>query len=328
MHSDFSRFAAFLTCTALGVAQPVLSAAAQIAIAVKSPDALAHYLDARRSVDWKAIRSALGVKESKYWLAPCGSDFPAAESQCSVENAAVLNPDQAILIVRGGQFSYTVEYLRYIHEPGDGWKFAGENSAFQKDSPSHHKIMRVWNKPFLLISSDHSQTGMATGQILEEWFDLTQQDFEPVFSMTADGHEGRFGFGVGRTIHAMPIFSEAANVEKIQLTLDVEFNGVGLNQPADYVGVYERRGKEKKFALRNAYVSLLPRTPMPTVDFEELADPFSGISNEKLLAYALPGLQKIATGSDSEAKEWLRSILENAMDTPEKRQLLALLTKH
>jgi hypothetical protein len=38
-----------------------------------------------------------------------------------------------------------------------------------------------------------------------------------------------------------------------------------------------------------------------------------------LLAYALPGLQKIAIGSDSEAKEWLRSILEKAKDTPEKR---------
>lgn len=42
---------------------------------------------------------------------------------------------------------------------------------------------------------------------------------------------------------------------------------------------------------------------------------------------SFPGLQKIATGSDPDAKEWLRSILKEANDTPEKRSLLALLAK-
>jgi len=66
---------------------------------------------------------------------------------------------------------------------------------------------------------------------------------------------------------------------------------------------------------------------MPAMDFEELADPFSELSNEKLLTYALPGLRKIATGADADAKGWLRSILNEAMDTPEKRTLLGLLAK-
>jgi len=96
----------------------------------------------------------------------------------------VLNPDQAILIIRGGALSYTLEYLRYLKDPKSGWRFAGENNAFQRNSPSHHKVTRIYNKPFLTISSDHFQNGVATQQVLEDWFDLTMPDFEPVFSAT------------------------------------------------------------------------------------------------------------------------------------------------
>jgi len=91
--------------------------------------------------------------------------------------------------------------------------------------------------------------------------------------------------------------------------------------------VYERRTNEKTFTVRSAYSGADRRTTISTRDFEELADPFSGLSNEKLLIYALPGLQKIAAGSDPEAKEWLHSILDKAKDTPEKRALLVTLTK-
>jgi hypothetical protein len=66
-------------------------------------------------------------------------------------------------------------------------------------------------------------------------------------------------------------------------------------------------------------------TPVSPKDFEDLADPFSGLSNEKLLVYAFPGLEKIAAGSDANAKEWLWSILGQADNTPEKQKLLELL---
>ena len=281
-------------------------------------------MESHSAIDWKILRKALGLKESEYWLAPCGSNFPAAEAPCSTEFVAVVNPVQTIVIIRGGNLSYTVEYLRYLRGPKGGWQFAGENNVFQRNSPSHHKIMRLGNKAFLTITSDHSQNGMATQQVLEDWFDLTQPDFEPVLSITVDGAQSRFGFGVGRSMHATFNLSQSGGIERVAVILNVHFDG---GQQAWYLGVYERHANEKKFALRDAYSGLDRRTPMATMDFEELADPFSGLSNEKLLAYALPGLQKIAAGSDSDAKDWLRSVLDHAADTTEKRLLLVLLTK-
>jgi hypothetical protein len=136
-----------------------------------------------------------------------------------------------------------------------------------------------------------------------------------------------FGMGVGRDIHARCNLSQASGLERIDLILNVHFNGPGLNLESMYLGAYDRRSNEKKFVLRNAYSGLDRRTMMSTKDFEELANPFSGLPNEKLLAYALPGLQKIATGSDSGARDWLQSVLNYAEDTPEKRMLLELLAK-
>jgi hypothetical protein len=291
----------------------------------KSPDDLARYLRSHTNIDWKALRRALGLKESEYWLAPCGSNFPVAKAPCSVNIEAVAKPDQVIIAIRGDELAYTVEYLRYLKDSRGGWKFAGENSAFQRNSPSSHRIVRFWNKPFLLISSDLSQIGMATQQKLEEWFDLTRSDLDPVFSVTVDGGEWRFGLGVGRTIHATYTLPQTAGIERIELTLDVSFDGVGLDQRDSFLGLYERRTNENGFTLRKAYLGSDRRTSMSTKDFQELADPFSGVPNEKLLVYALPGLRKIAVGSDGNAKDWLRSVLDYAKDTQEKRALLALL---
>ncbi len=185
--------------------------------------------------------------------------------------------------------------------------------------------MALWNKPFLAVSSDHSQNGVTTQQVLEDWFDLTQRDFEPVFRFTSNGGQWRFGFGVGRTIHARYEVNQTAQAESIELTLTISFDGTGLSQKSTYLGIYERRTSEKTFKLRSAYAGLDRSSPIYARDFEDLADPFSALSNEKLMAWAFPGLMRIATGTDADAKKWLRSVLGHTGDTPETRRLLSLL---
>lgn len=321
-----NRLAAAIILASLAFAQTAPET--QIALAARSPLTLARYVESHRAVDWKTLRSALGLKDSEEWFAPCGGISPGNEAPCSAEATMVANPDQAIVVIRGGELSITVEYLLYLQGPNGGWRFAGENNASAKDGPSHHEVVRVGDKPFLEISSNHSQFGISVSQESEDWFDLTQPGLEPVFSFTTDGGQGRFSMGVGRDIHAQCSVSQAAGLERIDLILTVHFNGPGLDLEAMYLGIYDRSPGDRKFVLRHAYSGLDRRTMMSTDDFEELADPFSGLSNEKLLAYALPGLQKIATGSDPAARDWLRSVLGYAKDTPEKRMLLELLAKH
>lgn len=298
-----------------------------VAAASKSPTTLTRYLESHRTVDWKRLRQVLGLKESEYWIAPCGGDFFAAESPCTAETITVANPVQAIVIIRGSDFSFADEYLRYLRRPNGEWKFAGEMTAYKRNGPSNHGLVQLGAKPFLKISSNHSQIGVSVQQELEEWFDLTLTDFEPVFSFTPDGSEFAFGVNISRDIKAQSSFNQAAGLEQIDMTLSLRFDGTpGLDVPAAYVGIYERHANEKKFRLRTAYSALDHRT-MPTKDFEDLANPFGNPAREKLIVYALPGLTKIAVGSDVDDKEWLRGILDQAKSTPEVRMLSKLLTK-
>lgn len=298
-----------------------------IAQAVKSPQTLEHFLESNRTFDWTLVMRALGLGEDADWFAPCGDRFPAAQESCSVKIEAVSKPDQAILIVRGGDSSFAVGYLRYMRDSTGVWRFAGENSTIRRNPARDYTLMQFGDKPFLAIFSDQSQRGMGTQQVLEQWFDLTQPDFKPVFSITPDGGQSRFGIGVGRTIKTTYALHQTAGSESIQVTLSLHFNGVGLDQEATFIGVYGRSPGEKAFTLRTAYAGSDRRAVIPTEDFEGLADPFSDLSNEKLLAYAFAGLQKIAKGSDRDATEWLQSVLSNAEDTPEKRALLKLLKR-
>ena len=320
------RLAATIILSSVAFAQPAQEA--EIALAVKSPLTLARYVESHSTVDWKALRTALSLKESQDWFAPCGSNAPANEARCSAETVTVANPDQVIVIIRGGDLSYADEYLRYLRGPNRDWKFAGENSAYKRDGLSNHALVRLGTKPFLKISSDHSQNGAGIQQEIEDWFDLTLPDFEPVFSFTPDGSAGGFEFTIARAMKAQSNFSRAAGLERIDTTLNVRFEGTpGLNLQGTYVGVYERRVNEKKFTRRAAYSGLDRRTTIPTKDFEDLANPFTNPAKETFVVYALPGLKKIAAGSNADDRVWLRDFLDHARDTSEKRMLLDLLAK-
>ena len=65
---------------------------------------------------------------------------------------------------------------------------------------------------------------------------------------------------------------------------------------------------------------------MPVADFDVIGDAFT-MTQEQLLVQALPRLWKLAVSGDVDGKEWLTMVLEQAKDTPEKRELLGLLSK-
>jgi hypothetical protein len=298
-----------------------------ISTAIKSPEALKAYLESNRTIEWGNLWETLGVAPNEYWVAPCGADFPVGDAVCAVDLEHISRPDQTLLTIRGGEASYSKEYLRFLKQASGEWRFAGEFYAFQKDSPSEHTITIFGTKPFLMISSDHSQVGAATVQKVEDWFDLSLTGLEPVFSITAEGSEYRWAMGVSRTTQAAHQFSVSGGLERIHVTLKLTFEGEGLAQEATYSAEYERRPSEKKFGLRRAYLEGPSRVRISPEEFTELADPFSGVSNDKLVAYAIAGLRKVATGPDKDARDWLILVLGYVGDTPEKRELMGLLRR-
>lgn len=107
-------------------------------------------------------------------------------------------------------------------------------------------------KPFLKISSNHTQNGAGIQQEVEDWFDLTQPEFEPVFSFTPDGSVSGIAFGVGRTIEARCFLSEPSGLERIDMTLQIRFDGM-LDPGFDVQGSLLSGGERKARRPRPAH---------------------------------------------------------------------------
>jgi hypothetical protein len=279
----------------------------EIVRAAKSPYDLARYINSHDEIDWEPLWRALGV-DAQLGL-PCSMD-------CAVELIMVENPEQVILIV-DASLPYEV-YLRFQKSEAGEWRVTGRYYAnVWNGNPHRHEIVRAGSTQFLVVST-HRAHGSDVDEEREDWLDLSQTGFEPVFSHTVHGNERR-RYGYERDITG----SASANSAGIDLRIHYMLPGDGcilgdVSLEATYV---RRTGPE--FVIQSARLQF--GASIPTEDFQDLA----GISpsDESLIRYSLPQMMKIASGDNAKQKECVRDYLSHASETPEKKQLLDLLAK-
>ena len=284
--------------------------------AAKNPYDLARFIDSHLGFDWNVLWRALGTEGD--FIQPCGK-LSGGQQGCSTELITVLNPDQAILLVQGDATPADI-YIRFMHEKNGSWKFAGLQQAFIHNHPRRHEVDRSSGVPFLRVASQGIR-GSGVDSEVEDWYDLTRPEFEPVFSFIAQGHQSRLNFGIGRKVFGY--LTAGKNV--IYATLEVHFSGMDSNGEHDlgmasYAFSYSRQDASKTFRLQTP-----PKSKITSAEFAALTDMDEGPSNEDLVRLDLHGLTAVATGKDNSAKNYLRELLNRCKDTPEVRQLKSLL---
>jgi len=114
-------------------------------------------------------------------------------------------------------------------------------------------------------------------------------------------------------------------LETIDVLGEVQFYGINVELGSrNLAATYVRPVRETEFKLSRATFG---GAAISGQELEALLDVDSGPTNERLLTYALAGLKQAAMGKSVDAKEWLRRTLDNCKDTPEKRELLQLLSR-
>jgi Carboxypeptidase regulatory-like domain len=292
---------------------------AAIREAAKSPYTLAKLIQANPHIDASTLATVLGIDDRNFeW--PCSFVM----SQCSVKVESVSNPELALVVIHNEMPGMDL-YLRYAQKPDNLWQFTGEAGAGSRYQAPTHEIVRMWGKPFLKTDQDRSQHGSGIIDDVEEWFDLTDAKFAPVFSFSSEAGSRGFSMAVDTHGTSKAKLGQSSASQQIELRLKMHFLGPGFDVERVFLGIYQRPASGK-FKLVNAYSDPQRLRAISVKEFEALADPMS--DNEvNLLAYALPELRKIASGSDAEAREWLASVLEHSDDSPEKRELVQLLKK-
>jgi hypothetical protein len=314
-----------IACSVATTGQP----AVDLADAAKSPIALARYIDTHIGFAWEPLWAALGVD-----TADALNSYFRCENRvdCKTDLLTFSDPDQTILLITNDPWQ---TYLRYFGTSMTGWRFAGAYTPMpMRYFKERHGALRFHNKPFLRIASQGA-SGSDVGSEYEEWFDLTQPDFKPVFSFSPQG------WGLDYVTPEPPVivinhrYKELASAiqgdpgETIRLHIEVSFTGRDDSREFDlgsagYDGVYSRDQGQKMFTLRAAYTALNKTARIPNERFQALDGSFY-FKNEEVLFYLLNRLKQIASGPDSAEKGFLRSFLTKCKDTPEKRALQALM---
>lgn len=290
--------------------------------AVKSPYTIATLISANPHIDESTLAKALNLDESDFSL-PC--NFSVSECSVKVEKIEPVSSPEMTLVVIQNDLPGVDVFLRYARKSGDAWRFTGAARTSAHYGAPTHEIVRMWGKPFLKTDSDWSQNGAGILDHVEEWFDLADAGFKPVFSFTSEGGTNGFAMAVSTMSESEARIGQAGPNEQIELTVKMHFAGPKFDVKRLFVGIHQRPANGK-FKLVNAYSDRQHLHTIATQEFEALSNPL-GDGEVNLLRYALAGLREIAAGPDADAREWLEMVLEHSRDSAEKREFLELLKK-
>lgn len=295
----------------------------RLAHAARDPYALAEYLASVPLVNWSALGRLLGVQDLQ--SGPCASR--PGDKECAPELIVVSNPKQAVVAV--GDWSMGVElYLRYTRAQPGVWRFEGMFENELRYYPRRHDLVRDAGITILKVSGQGAR-GTGLHSEMEYWFDLTQPGFKPAFQFEVEGLESRLGRdGVSRKCRTSALLlSRDAIQASTTLSLYAEDgdNTYGLAETG-VVATYVREPTGSAFRFKAANTGPMGKGPAISLeDYEALTQVYSEISDEDLIRLNFAAIKKTAAGMDGGAKNWLRGFLPKAKDTPEVRELRALL---
>jgi hypothetical protein len=234
-----------------------------------------------------------------------------------------VDPSQIILVLEHRDSTLQV-FLRYQKVGAKRWRFSGAYAPYVQYFPPEHRVTGFGAKPFLIVSGQ-GNAGSGMSSRIESWFDLTTNEFKPVLNFTSEGDYSRWPSRVGRRISGMVVSQTTQPVECVTVAFEVRFHiesesgeKAPIGERSDRV-VYTRTGSGE-FKLDQ---SLSTATAKDVEDFYK--DLESEVSNADFLKFNLKGLIALATGQDTRGRSWLADYLRRSPDTPESRQLKALL---
>jgi hypothetical protein len=294
--------------------------AEDLAKAARSPEELVRFVETHGTFEWAPLWKTLGIKSDDVFLPNC-EETGRGIADCSAELTTVVEPFQVIVILTHN-LSHFQAYLRYRRLSANRWTFAGAHSPYVKYFAPEHRIVRLGAKPFLAIT-EQGNAGTGLTSTVEQWIDLTRDNFKPVFSYTRDGHNQPYPGGLGRSVQGFVVSFEESPSERITVVYNIDFRTYGRENDIlvcrrEDTAVYVR-------AVKNAFV-LDPNLSSTTADeigkfYEDLA---SGYTDEEFLKFNFEGLKKVLSENDAKAREWLWDFLSCCPNSPEAKQLRAL----
>jgi hypothetical protein len=293
-----------------------------VASSAASPYDLAKFVETHSNFDWKPLWLKLGITDEKISLPRCDAGRRGV-APCSAELIAAGEPLQMIVLLEHNASMFQV-CLRYQNVGPGAWRFAGAYAPFVKYFQPEHRLVRFGEKPFF-IATRQGEAGTGLSTKVEDWIDLTREQFEPVLSFTSEGRMTPLPEGIERTAGGLVAALDTEPAERITVAFHIGFAAVlragetvPLGTRTDDVAYV--RAASGRFEIDPSRSTASPQDV--ETFYNDLDSKFSGA---EFLKFHLKGLTAVASGRDAKARRWLTEYLQSCPDTPESKRLKALL---
>jgi hypothetical protein len=241
-------------------------------------------------------------------------DYRQPFEPCTTKLLTLKTPEQVIVVI---ECAYYKGFVRYTRKPDGSWQAEGAADAGYRP-PQEYKLDQTSGTPFFRYTFE-SIHGSDVSGYFEDWIDLTRPGFEAAFGIMPQGWEDRLLYGIGRKIST----SVVERNNEIRATLHIQFftNHDDALASLAPTFVYSRANPAGPFRCRSLDPVVSCNDHRTLTNLTEADSP----SEEYLIRFALTGLKKIAAGPDGETKQWLRVYIAERKETPEVRQIRALL---
>ena len=231
-------------------------------------------------------------------------------------------------------------YLVFKGEARGRWRLLGHvDHDFNRYADSRHRVARAAGRDWLVV---WGQEGSGTGYSLygETWYEAGAEGLRPVLSYPAEGHVAPWPSGVGRAFKARPV-ADGGGAVAVAYTVSYE----RLDYLKDkYAKLYRNRHRlryvwdegRRRFVYDAARSDISEAEIAAVADLQEepgegqqvggavffsAGDAWKRGGYDVFLKYNLKSLLGLARRGRAADAEWLRELLKDCAETPEREAL-------
>lgn len=212
------------------------------------------------------------------------------------------------------------------------WQFIGHaDHDFARHFVPEHRIETTGETTYLVVVAQ-GLTGTGVSLDYERWYEVSAAGMNEVLSLPVRGHECPDDVSLCRSFEAT-VFPGRSTDRRVEVVFTVTYHGSRFlldGSSREEVPLFSRR--QQAIFVREGLLrdfTLAPRDPESAITMDEMRSVFNvgTMTCDDFIRFNTEELARLASGPDSESRDWLRAYLLSCEPTPERERALGFFTR-
>ncbi len=294
-------------------------------------DVAALWRDLGISPELHTVYGRVGIRPDSPALFDACEDCAA---EIHEEEFGLLGTGIILKVCRPWGYCRFLVFLSLRDAPADRsrWQFIGHaDHDFARHFMPGYRIETTGKATYLVMIAQ-GLTGTGVSLDYERWYEVSAAGMNEVLSLPVRGHECPDDVSLCRSFEATVLPGRSTD-RRLEVAFTVTYSGSRFlldGSSREEVSLFSRRQQAifvREGPLRD--FTLSPRDPESAITMDEIRSVFSvgTMTCNDFIRFNTEELTRLASGPDSESRDWLRAYLLSCEPTPERARALGFFTR-